>query len=145
MGRLVCDAFYTCDSVRDPIRGDTAARGPGKSGRFGRPQYHRSLPRDIAAMNSASPRLSVPKDKLKFVLLEGIHDSAEQVLRQDGYTNVVRHRGALSGQELASFRARLAELQKIEPGAALATLAPDPTVKEEPVREIDRLESKRIG
>jgi len=64
------------------------------------PQYHRGLPRDLAAMNPASPRLSVPKDKLKFVLLEGIHDSAVQVLSQDGYTNVVRHRGALSGEDL---------------------------------------------
>jgi hypothetical protein len=54
-------------------------------------------------------------------------------------------RAQLSGKELASFRARLAELQTITPGAALATLAPDPTAEEEPVREIDRLEAKRIG
>jgi murein DD-endopeptidase MepM/ murein hydrolase activator NlpD len=54
-------------------------------------------------------------------------------------------RAQLSGAELASFRARLAELQKIAPGAALATLTPDPEASEEPVREIDRLESKRVG
>jgi murein DD-endopeptidase MepM/ murein hydrolase activator NlpD len=54
-------------------------------------------------------------------------------------------RAQLSGKELASFRARLAELQTITPGAALATLAPDPAAEEEPVREIDRLEAKRIG
>jgi murein DD-endopeptidase MepM/ murein hydrolase activator NlpD len=54
-------------------------------------------------------------------------------------------RAQLSGQELARFRARLAELQTVAPGAALATLAPDPAVEHEPVREIDRLESKRIG
>lgn len=53
-------------------------------------------------------------------------------------------RAQLSGRELAKFRARLAELQKVEPGAALATLAPDPKATREPVREIDRLESKRI-
>ena len=54
-------------------------------------------------------------------------------------------RAQLSGQELASFRARLAELQRISPGAALAALVPDPAVSEEPVREIDRLDAKKIG
>lgn len=54
-------------------------------------------------------------------------------------------RAQLSGRELASFRARLAELQRVEPGAALATLAPDPSAEKEPVREIDRLEAKRVG
>ena len=54
-------------------------------------------------------------------------------------------RAQLSGRELAGFRARLADLQRIEPGAALATLAPDPSAEQEPVREIDRLEAKRIG
>ena len=54
-------------------------------------------------------------------------------------------RAQLSGSELASFRARLAELQRVEPGAALASLAPDPAAEREPVREIDRLEAKPIG
>jgi D-3-phosphoglycerate dehydrogenase len=45
-------------------------------------------------------RLSVAKDKLKFVLLEGIHDSALDVLRQDGYTNIVTHAKALAGKAL---------------------------------------------
>jgi murein DD-endopeptidase MepM/ murein hydrolase activator NlpD len=53
-------------------------------------------------------------------------------------------RAQLAGQELAQFRARLAELQKVEPGAALATLAPDSTAQQEPVREIDRLAAKRV-
>jgi hypothetical protein len=53
-------------------------------------------------------------------------------------------RAQLAGSELAAFRARLAELQKVEPGAALATLAPDPSAEQEPVREIDRLEAKRV-
>ena len=53
-------------------------------------------------------------------------------------------RAQLSGRELANFRARLADLQKVEPGAALAALAPDPTVTKEPVREIDRLDSKQV-
>jgi murein DD-endopeptidase MepM/ murein hydrolase activator NlpD len=54
-------------------------------------------------------------------------------------------RAQLSGSELASFRARLADLQKVEPGAALASLAPDPTAEREPVREIDRLDAKPVG
>jgi len=54
-------------------------------------------------------------------------------------------RAQLSGRELANFRARLSELQQVEPGAALANLAPDPSTASEPVREIDRLEAKRVG
>jgi len=46
-------------------------------------------------------RLSVPKDKLKFVLLEGIHPSAIEVLQQDGYTNIVTSPKALAGEALA--------------------------------------------
>ena len=53
-------------------------------------------------------------------------------------------RAQLSGSELASFRARLAEVQKVAPGAALADLAPDPSAEREPVREIDRLEAQRV-
>lgn len=45
-------------------------------------------------------RLSVQKDKLKFVLLEGIHPSALDVLERDGYTNVQTHAKALAGDEL---------------------------------------------
>ena len=48
------------------------------------------------------PRLSVPKDRLKFVLLEGIHASAVDALRADGYTNIETHAKALSGAELTA-------------------------------------------
>ena len=51
-------------------------------------------------MNPPAPRLSVPKEKLRFVLLEGIHASAIETLRADGYTNVETHRQSLSGDEL---------------------------------------------
>jgi len=55
-------------------------------------------------------------------------------------------RAQLSGRELANFKARLAMLLAVQPGAALASLAPDPEQSEEPVREIDRLESqKKVG
>ena len=36
-------------------------------------------------------RLSVPKERLKFVLLEGIHQSAVEALKLDGYTSVEHH------------------------------------------------------
>jgi len=51
-------------------------------------------------MSLPPPRLSVPKEKLEFVLLEGIHASAEHALRADGYTNIETHRQSLSGEAL---------------------------------------------
>jgi D-3-phosphoglycerate dehydrogenase len=47
-----------------------------------------------------TPRLSHPKDKLKFVLLEGIHPSAVDALAADGYTQVVTAPKALAGDAL---------------------------------------------
>ena len=38
------------------------------------------------------------------------------------------NRAQLSGPQLAAFRSTLATLQRIQPGAALAPLAPDPSV-----------------
>jgi len=46
-------------------------------------------------------RLSTPKEKLKFVLLEGIHPSAVDALVADGYSQVVTAPKALAGKELA--------------------------------------------
>jgi murein DD-endopeptidase MepM/ murein hydrolase activator NlpD len=54
-------------------------------------------------------------------------------------------RAQLSGSELANFRAHVANLQRVAPGAALASLAPDSSAAQEPVREIDRLEAKRVS
>lgn len=55
-------------------------------------------------------------------------------------------RAQLAGHELANFRARLAELQTVEPGAALGKIEPDPTFAERPMREIDRLDTrKKVG
>ncbi|TVQ49204.1 MAG: phosphoglycerate dehydrogenase [Gammaproteobacteria bacterium] len=45
-------------------------------------------------------RLSLSKDRIRFLLLEGIHDSAEAVLREEGYRKVERLRGSLTGEEL---------------------------------------------
>lgn len=51
-------------------------------------------------------------------------------------------RATLSGRELSGFRSRLASLQTIEIGAALTSLAPETSIEQDPVREIDRLENK---
>jgi murein DD-endopeptidase MepM/ murein hydrolase activator NlpD len=55
------------------------------------------------------------------------------------------NRAQLSGAQLAAFRNTLAELQRIQPGAALAPLAPDPIASAAPVREIDRVGSPKAG
>jgi D-3-phosphoglycerate dehydrogenase / 2-oxoglutarate reductase len=47
-----------------------------------------------------TPRLSVPKEKIKFVLLEGVHRSAISTLQADGYTQIVSSAKALAGDEL---------------------------------------------
>lgn len=47
-------------------------------------------------------RLSHPKNKLKFVLLEGIHGSALETLEADGYTQVVTSPKALQGDALVA-------------------------------------------
>ncbi|RJY10324.1 M23 family metallopeptidase [Aurantiacibacter aquimixticola] len=52
-------------------------------------------------------------------------------------------RAQLSGQQLANFREQLVRLQRVEAGAALADLAPDPSLTDAPQREIDRLENRR--
>ena len=52
-------------------------------------------------------------------------------------------RAQLSGAELIAFRSRLAQLQEVEPGAALATLETDVAESETAVREIDRLNNRQ--
>ncbi|AQA17222.1 D-3-phosphoglycerate dehydrogenase [Halioglobus japonicus] len=43
---------------------------------------------------------SLPKDKIKFLLLEGVHPSAVETLERDGYTNIEFHKKALPPEEL---------------------------------------------
>jgi D-3-phosphoglycerate dehydrogenase len=52
---------------------------------------------------SAPPatRLSFGRDRIKVLLLEGVHDSAVRLFIQAGYTNISRISGALDGVELA--------------------------------------------
>jgi len=45
-------------------------------------------------------KTSLDKEKIKFLLLEGIHPSAEKVLRTAGYTQIETLTGALEGQAL---------------------------------------------
>ncbi|MFA7291985.1 MAG: phosphoglycerate dehydrogenase [Rhodocyclaceae bacterium] len=50
----------------------------------------------------AQPLIDLPRNKedLKAVLLEGIHPSAVEVLKNGGYTNIVTHAKALAGADL---------------------------------------------
>ncbi len=43
---------------------------------------------------------SVDKKNIKFLLLEGVHFSAEEMLRQAGYTNIETEKGSLEGDTL---------------------------------------------
>ncbi|HYP69474.1 MAG TPA: phosphoglycerate dehydrogenase, partial [Variovorax sp.] len=52
-------------------------------------------------------RTSLPKDKIHFLLLEGIHPSAVQLLHDQGYSQVEQVSGALGESEL---KARLADV-----------------------------------
>ncbi len=45
-------------------------------------------------------RQSLPKEKIKFLLLEGVHPSAVETLERAGYTNVEMHSKALPTEEL---------------------------------------------
>ncbi len=52
------------------------------------------------ALKDKHVRLSLEKNKLKVVLLEGIHQSAVDLFIEDGYTQIVSHPKALEGQQL---------------------------------------------
>lgn len=45
-------------------------------------------------------KVSLKKDKIKFLLMEGVHESALKYLRIAGYTNIEFHKGALDNQSL---------------------------------------------
>ncbi len=45
-------------------------------------------------------KVSLDKSKIKFLLLEGVHQNAVDVLKNAGYTNIEYHKKALDGQEL---------------------------------------------
>ena len=45
-------------------------------------------------------KVSLEKDKIKFLLVEGVHQKALDSLRAAGYTNIEFHKGALDTEEL---------------------------------------------
>ena len=47
-----------------------------------------------------SQHLSLPKDKIRFLLLEGVHQNAVDTLNAAGYTNIEYHKTALEGDAL---------------------------------------------
>ena len=48
----------------------------------------------------STPQTSLAKDKVKIVLLEGVHSSAVEAVKNDGYTNVELYEKALPEAEL---------------------------------------------
>jgi D-3-phosphoglycerate dehydrogenase len=52
-------------------------------------------------MVNSERNYSLNKEKIKFLLLEGIHPRARQLLEEAGYTNVVEKKGALTPDALA--------------------------------------------
>ena len=60
------------------------------------------MQRTAQEMTDAKTKTSTSKDKIKFLLLEGIHPSAIAVIQAAGYTQIESLAGALSGEELKS-------------------------------------------
>jgi D-3-phosphoglycerate dehydrogenase len=47
-------------------------------------------------------QLSLPKDRIRILLLEGVHESAVELFAREGYASVTRLTGALDGEALAA-------------------------------------------
>jgi D-3-phosphoglycerate dehydrogenase / 2-oxoglutarate reductase len=56
--------------------------------------------RDVLKNAPISPQLSLPKDKIRILLLEGVNDSAVELIDAAGYNSVTRLSKALGGEEL---------------------------------------------
>jgi len=54
----------------------------------------------MSQSQNTNERLSLPKDRIKILLLEGIHDTAVALFEEHGYSNVTRMKGALDGEAL---------------------------------------------
>ena len=65
---------------------------------MGQARYHWAIRRVVSKEESV--RLSLERNKLKAVLLEGIHPSAVEAFTADGYTQIETHPKALEGQAL---------------------------------------------
>ena len=49
-------------------------------------------------------KVSLEKDKIKFLLVEGVHQKAIDSLRAAGYTNIEFHKGALDSEQLHRYQ-----------------------------------------
>jgi D-3-phosphoglycerate dehydrogenase / 2-oxoglutarate reductase len=56
----------------------------------------------VEMMPAALPKTSLDKGKIKILLLEGVHSSAVEAFRRDGYTNIELHPKALAEAKLTS-------------------------------------------
>jgi D-3-phosphoglycerate dehydrogenase len=56
-------------------------------------------------MDNSERSYSFHKGKIKFLLLEGIHPRARQILEEAGYSNIVEQAGALTPEALAKIPA----------------------------------------
>lgn len=65
-----------------------------------REDYSNRSCKSATAMTTSSERLSLPKDRIKVLLLEGINDSAVELLQQAGYANMERLPKALDQDAL---------------------------------------------
>ena len=59
-----------------------------------------------------SEMLSMPKDKIRFLLLEGVNQSAIDLIEEAGYTNVTRLPKALEGADLRAALERFTQKAK---------------------------------
>ncbi len=98
-------------SGTDTVRSGTADWLPGLLHRTGRTRIRAEQPSGLAAVPLPSPiaersiamtpeKLSLPKDKIRILLLEGINDSAVALMRAAGYTNLIRLPKALDREAL---------------------------------------------
>jgi D-3-phosphoglycerate dehydrogenase len=53
--------------------------------------------------SSTDSATSLGKDKIRVLLLEGVHDTAAETFRAAGYANVEQHSGAVQGDDLAEL------------------------------------------
>src|SRR5690606_25462953 len=76
--------------------------GPGPHIRL----YWSTMTNATATIAQTGPRTSIDKHKIRILLLEGIHPSAEAVLRAAGYSQIESLPGALPDDQL---KAKLAD------------------------------------
>jgi D-3-phosphoglycerate dehydrogenase len=57
-------------------------------------------------MSSSERNYSLDKAKIKFLLLEGLHPRAREIIESEGYTNIVEKPGALM-KDLAEIPATI--------------------------------------